>query len=99
MLSEKEILTTLSREPHPFVVNLKTTFQDKQYIYMVLEYVIGGEFFTHLRKAGKFNAQTSAFYAAHVAVVFEFLHSNDIIYRDLKPEVRQNIVVVYFEKL
>ncbi len=35
---------------HPFIVNMYTTFQDESYLYMVLEYSIGGEFFTHLRK-------------------------------------------------
>jgi serine/threonine protein kinase len=53
---------------------------------MVLEYVIGGEFFTHLRKAGKFEHVVSKFYAAQICLAFEYLHSTDIIYRDLKPE-------------
>ena len=35
---------------YPFIVNMYTTFQDESYLYMVLEYSIGGEFFTHLRK-------------------------------------------------
>ncbi len=87
MISEKEILTILSNDPHPFIVNLMTSFQDEKYIYMVLEYVIGGEFFTHLRNAGRFDSKTASFYAAHVVLIFENLHSKDIIYRDLKPEV------------
>eukprot|EP00968_Pinguiococcus_pyrenoidosus_P019102 scaffold2012_cov228-Pinguiococcus_pyrenoidosus.AAC.9 len=49
-------------------------------------FIIGGEFFTHLRKAGRFDSQKSRFYAAQVAVIFEYLHGQDIIYRDLKPE-------------
>lgn len=53
MLSEKNILKTLSAEPHPFIVNLAATFQDPRYLFMVLEYIVGGEFFTHLRKAGR----------------------------------------------
>ena len=88
MISEKEILQELSRDPHPFIVNLATTFQDPRYLYMVLEYIIGGEFFTHLRNAVKFSSPTAQFYASHVVLIFEFLHSMDIIYRDLKPEVR-----------
>jgi len=86
MISEKNILHRLSEEPHPFIVNLKATFQDPRYIYMVLEYIIGGEFFTHLRNAVRFDSKTSQFYAAHVVLIFEYLHSMDIIYRDLKPE-------------
>ena len=51
MLNEKEILWTLSKDPHPFIVNVATTFQDATHLYMVLQYIIGGEFFTHLRNA------------------------------------------------
>ncbi|GLD94151.1 hypothetical protein PINS_up002762 [Pythium insidiosum] len=83
MLSEKSILLCLD---HPFIVNLAGTFQDPKYLYMVLEYVIGGEFFTHLRKAGRFDNNTARFYAAQVVSIFEYLHGQDFIYRDLKPE-------------
>ncbi|GAB9463420.1 hypothetical protein Gpo141_00000882 [Globisporangium polare] len=83
MLSEKSILLCLD---HPFIVNLAGTFQDAKYLYMVLEYVIGGEFFTHLRKAGRFDNNTAKFYAAQVVAIFEYMHAQDFIYRDLKPE-------------
>jgi len=90
MLSEKRILKLLSEKTHPFIVCLHSTFQDPKHIYMVLEYVIGGEFFTYLRSAGHFDSKTSSFYAGHIVYVFEYLHSMDIIYRDLKPEVSEN---------
>ena len=53
---------------------------------MVLEYVIGGEFFTHLRNAGRLDTISSKFYSAQVTLIFEYLHTHDFIYRDLKPE-------------
>lgn len=84
--SETSILQLLSQDPHPFMVNLATTFQDDRYLYMVLEYVNGGEFFTYLRNVGQFECDAAQFYAAHVVLMFESLHSRDIIYRDLKPE-------------
>lgn len=59
---------------------------DKRHLYMVLEYVIGGEFFTHLRNAGRLDTISSKFYSAQVALIFEYLHTHDFIYRDLKPE-------------
>jgi serine/threonine protein kinase len=93
IMSEKEILLTLSKDPHPFLVNLVTTFNDEKYIYMVLDYIIGGEFFTHLRNAGTFDSNTAAFYSASVVLVFDSLHCKDIIYRDLKPEVRYMSIV------
>lgn len=88
-MSEKEILVALSKDPHPFMVNLLTTFNDEKCIYMVLDYIIGGEFFTHLRNAGNFDSKTAAFYTAQVVLIFDSLHCKDIIYRDLKPEVRR----------
>eukprot|EP00291_Cryptomonas_curvata_P027808 CAMPEP_0172212568 /NCGR_PEP_ID=MMETSP1050-20130122/37089_1 /TAXON_ID=233186 /ORGANISM="Cryptomonas curvata, Strain CCAP979/52" /LENGTH=361 /DNA_ID=CAMNT_0012893263 /DNA_START=151 /DNA_END=1236 /DNA_ORIENTATION=+ len=83
ILCEKAVLETLS---FPFIVNLYKTFQDELYLYLVLEYSIGGEFFTHLRKANTFPNDTARFYAAGVALTFEYLHNSDIVYRDLKPE-------------
>lgn len=63
-----------------------TTFQDDRNLYMLLEYVIGGELFSHLRKAGRFTNDMTRFYAAEIVLAIEYLHSRDIIYRDLKPE-------------
>lgn len=83
ILSEKTILALMD---HPFIVKMGATFQDEKFLYMVLEYIVGGEFFTHLRKAGRFDNMTSKFYSAQVAMIFEYLHDQDIIYRDLKPE-------------
>lgn len=53
---------------------------------MVLEYIVGGEFFTHLRNAQRLTNNDAKFYAAQVTLIFEYLHSQDFIYRDLKPE-------------
>lgn len=83
MISEKNILSSLD---HPFIVRLSATFQDVKYLYMVLEYVVGGEFFTHLRKSGRFDQNASKFYASQIIKVFECMHKDDFIYRDLKPE-------------
>ncbi|KAF9162565.1 hypothetical protein BGX20_001681 [Mortierella sp. AD010] len=81
--SEKQILAQVH---FPFIVNLFTTFQDDRNLYMLLEYVIGGELFSHLRKAGRFTNDMTRFYAAEIVLAIEYLHSRDIIYRDLKPE-------------
>jgi len=61
-------------------------FSDTKFLYMVLEYIVGGEFFTHLRKAGRFDHVASKFYATQIILVFEYMHTSDFIYRDLKPE-------------
>eukprot|EP00316_Scyphosphaera_apsteinii_P002511 CAMPEP_0119329008 /NCGR_PEP_ID=MMETSP1333-20130426/74804_1 /TAXON_ID=418940 /ORGANISM="Scyphosphaera apsteinii, Strain RCC1455" /LENGTH=117 /DNA_ID=CAMNT_0007338017 /DNA_START=69 /DNA_END=418 /DNA_ORIENTATION=+ len=53
--TEKAILEEIG---HPNIVNMFGSFQDEYHLYLLLEYVIGGEFFTHLRKAGRFPNET-----------------------------------------
>jgi len=83
MMSEKAILKDLE---HVFIVNLSGTFHDERYVYLLLEYVVGGEFFTHLRKSGRLDNEAACFYAGQIGSIFEYCHNKDIIYRDLKPE-------------
>jgi len=70
----------------PFLIECKSSFKDNSNIFLQMEYMPGGEMFTHLRKAGRFNENLSRFYAAQVVLAFEYLHSLTILYRDLKPE-------------
>ncbi|WVR00325.1 hypothetical protein IAU59_007468 [Kwoniella sp. CBS 9459] len=76
----------LERVRHPFVVELYATYQDQLNVYMLLSYIPGGELFSHLRRAGRFSADVTRFYLASIVMAIEYLHSHDIIYRDLKPE-------------
>ncbi|PFH34964.1 protein kinase, cAMP-dependent, catalytic chain [Besnoitia besnoiti] len=83
IINEKKILLALD---HPLTVRCFGSFQDSRYLYLVMELVPGGEFFTHLRKAKRFDNDTARFYAAQIVDIFDYLHSQNIIYRDLKPE-------------
>jgi len=76
----------LSRVSHPFVVDLFATFQDSLNVYMLMSYVPGGELFTHLRRARRFTPDVTRFYLATIILALKYLHSFNIIYRDLKPE-------------
>ena len=76
----------MSRVRHPFIVDLYSTFQDSLNVYMLLSYVPGGELFTHLRRAQRFTPDVTRFYLATIVLALRYLHSFNIIYRDLKPE-------------
>lgn len=70
----------------PFIVGLKFSFQTPTDLYLVIDFMAGGELFWHLQKAGRFSELRTKFYIAELVVALEYLHDNDIIYRDLKPE-------------
>lgn len=71
---------------HPHIVNLWATFQDNSALYMVMEFVQGGEVFSHLRRLGRFSPDIARVLGAEVCLALAFLHAKDIVYRDLKPE-------------
>ncbi|XP_022644810.1 cAMP-dependent protein kinase catalytic subunit PRKX-like isoform X3 [Varroa destructor] len=81
--NEKAILQQIE---HPFIIKLLWTHHSQQALYMLLEFVAGGELFTYLRNAGKFSNSAAVFYASEIVLALEYLHSKNIVYRDLKPE-------------
>ena len=83
MLSEVSILRKCA---HPFLPRLAATYKDTDMLYIMTEYVPGGELFTVLRAQHRFLEPVAAFYAAIVTSMFEFLHDRKVAYRDLKPE-------------
>ena len=83
VVAEKNINQELQ---HPFVVAIYRTMQDDQRLYVMQEYAMGGELFTHLRTAGRFPNDCAKYYAAEIILAIEHMHARDIIYRDLKPE-------------
>lgn len=78
--------TILSEIEHPNIVKLFYTFHDNAKLYLLLQYIPGGELFFHLKEQGTLDEDTVAFYAAEISCALKFLHSKGIVYRDLKPE-------------
>ena len=85
VIDEKNIMAQLH---HPFIINLVSAFQDKKFVYMLLELVQGGELFSllHSRTGDGVPEANAKFYAASVADGLAFMHRLSIVYRDLKPE-------------
>lgn len=83
IMSEKRAMAALS---HPFLVALYATFKSRDRLYFLLEPSLGGELFSVLREKTLFDEDTARFYAAHIVLAFEYMHSMNYVYRDLKPE-------------
>jgi hypothetical protein len=88
VLNERNVLLAVD---HPFVLKLESTAQDEHCLYMLLEYVQGGELFAYLAasKTGYIPVDHARFYAACVLAGVGALHAQHILYRDLKPGARE----------
>ena len=85
-IAEKQILEQIS---HPFIVKLHYAFQDASCLFLVLQFLGGGDLFTLIENMPERQLSESAarFYSAEVVLALEHLHSHAVIFRDLKPEV------------
>lgn len=87
VLIERDIIRGVQ---HPFIVRLHYSFQTEEKLFFLLDFLNGGDLYQHIFKTGKFKENRAKFYAAEIVLALDYLHSNNIVYRDLKP---QNIIL------
>ena len=80
---ERDILSAVS---NPWVVQLYCSFQDPQRLYLVLEYMCGGDLMAALIKKEKFTEQETRFFAGEIAMALHSIHEMHLLHRDLKPD-------------
>ncbi|XVF65963.1 hypothetical protein PTKIN_Ptkin09bG0293000 [Pterospermum kingtungense] len=83
MKAERDILAKID---HPFIVQLKYSFQTKYRLYLVLDFINGGHLFFQLYHHGLFREDLACIYTAEIVSAVSHLHANGIMHRDLKPE-------------
>ena len=81
--SERELLSKLY---HPFIVNMHYAFQDDKYLYLVMDLLTGGDLRYHISFYKKFSEEQTRFFICGIFLALEYIHLNNIIHRDVKPE-------------
>lgn len=84
---ERNILSQIS---HPFIVSLHYAFQTEGKLYLILDFLRGGDLFTRLSKEVMFTEEDVKFYLAELVLALDHLHSLGVCYRDLKVRIKSH---------
>ena len=76
----------MSKVKSPWIVELKASFQEDDYLYLVMEYLPGGDFMNLLIKKDILTEDEAKFYTAELILAIENIHKLDCIHRDIKPD-------------
>mmetsp|Transcript_7389 Transcript_7389/g.12446 ORF Transcript_7389/g.12446 Transcript_7389/m.12446 type:complete len:1256 (-) Transcript_7389:302-4069(-) len=85
-ITENQVLQQMSARPHPYIVSLMFAFQDEERLYLVMDYVGGGDLFSLLEQRGRMPETWVRVYAGEIVLALGHVHEHGIIFRDLKPE-------------
>jgi serine/threonine protein kinase len=83
IINERRLLSEINNN---FIVKLRFTFQSSEKLFMAFDYHNGGELFYHLQKKKRFSEDEVKIYSAEIYLALSYLHSKNIVYRDIKPE-------------
>ncbi|CDS03338.1 hypothetical protein LRAMOSA00740 [Lichtheimia ramosa] len=93
LISQNEVTHTISERnvmirtlSNPFIVTLKFSFQTADHLFLVMDYIPGGELFSYLQREQYLNEERARFYVAELICALEHIHKQQVVYRDLKPE-------------
>jgi serine/threonine protein kinase len=84
VFSELKVMQQLLE--HPFVIKLQRAFASKDDLHLVVDFCAGGELFYLLQEKGRFTEAEARFYFAEMLLGLEYIHKQNVLYRDLKPE-------------
>ena len=85
-ISIKNERTLLSKMFHPFIINMHYSFQDDDNLYLVMDYLSGGDLRYQYCLDKDFNEEQTKFFICCILLSLEYIHSNNILHRDIKPE-------------
>ena len=83
VMNERQILSVVE---HPFIVNMKCSFQDQKNLYLVMDLVTGGDLRFHICCARNFSEERTKFFMACILLALEYVHGQGFLHRDIKPE-------------
>ena len=80
---ERELLSKIY---HPFIINMYYSFQDKDNLYLIMDYLKGGDLRYNFEKNKGFTEEQTKFIVSCIILALEYIHNNSIIHRDVKPD-------------